>query len=293
MSTATPRRGRGKAQKSLDLIDAAYRILSEIQPASVRAVCYKLFTEKRIKSMAKNEVGKVGTQLVWAREQGLIPWAWIVDSTRAIERPSTWDNPGQILETAARQYRRDWWQQQQVQLLVCSEKSTVEGTVTPVTAQYGVGFLPVHGYSSASAVHDVAELSITITRPTVLLYIGDWDCSGMDMSERDLPKRLLRYGSLVKIRRIALTADDIADPNLPDFDADDKRKDSRYPWFIRTYGQRCWELDAMSPNVLRDRVEATIRDYIDWGTWERCAKVEDAERASILEVVGAWKGAHQ
>ena len=30
--------GRGKAQATLDLIDAAIRILEEIQPASVRAV---------------------------------------------------------------------------------------------------------------------------------------------------------------------------------------------------------------------------------------------------------------
>ena len=34
---------RGKSSQSLELIDAAYEILEEIQPASVRAVCYKLF----------------------------------------------------------------------------------------------------------------------------------------------------------------------------------------------------------------------------------------------------------
>ncbi len=35
---------RGKAQKTLDLIDAAREILEGIHPASVRAVCYCLFT---------------------------------------------------------------------------------------------------------------------------------------------------------------------------------------------------------------------------------------------------------
>ena len=33
----------GKSFKTLELIQAAYEILEEIQPASVRAVCYKLF----------------------------------------------------------------------------------------------------------------------------------------------------------------------------------------------------------------------------------------------------------
>jgi len=35
--------GRGKSAKSLALIDACYEILQEIQPATVRAVCYQLF----------------------------------------------------------------------------------------------------------------------------------------------------------------------------------------------------------------------------------------------------------
>ena len=42
----TAREGCGKAQKPLALIDAAIRILKETQPASSRAVCYRLFLEK-------------------------------------------------------------------------------------------------------------------------------------------------------------------------------------------------------------------------------------------------------
>ncbi len=293
MLTTAPRRGRGKAAKNLALIDAAFRILSEIQPASVRAVCYRLFTERLIESMEKRCTNAVGTQLTWAREQGAIPWEWIVDGTREIERPRTWDNPGQLLRAAARQYRQDWWKQQQVQLLLCSEKSTVEGTVKPVTDQYGVGFLSLHGYSSATSAHDVAELSLYSTRPLIVLYIGDWDCSGMHMSERDLPERLDRYGGFAEVERIALTADDVADPRLPSFSAETKRKDPRYGWYVAEYGRLCWELDALNPNTLRDRVERHIRSLIDWEAWDRCTKVEQAERASLLEVVGAWKGAQR
>jgi len=35
---------RGKSQASKRLIEASHQILKEIQPASVRAVCYRLFT---------------------------------------------------------------------------------------------------------------------------------------------------------------------------------------------------------------------------------------------------------
>ena len=36
--------GGGKSRKTLELIDAARELLAEIQPASIRAVCYRLFT---------------------------------------------------------------------------------------------------------------------------------------------------------------------------------------------------------------------------------------------------------
>jgi hypothetical protein len=38
-----PRKTRGKSAKSLRLIMASHETLAEIQPATVRAVCYRLF----------------------------------------------------------------------------------------------------------------------------------------------------------------------------------------------------------------------------------------------------------
>lgn len=82
----TVRRGRGKSRASIAIIEASIRILAEIQPASVRAVCYRLFTEGLIESMAKGKTNKVSRLLVDAREDGLVPWDWIVDETREAER---------------------------------------------------------------------------------------------------------------------------------------------------------------------------------------------------------------
>jgi len=285
-----PRRGRGKSAQNLELIDAARAILAEIQPASVRAVCYRLFTAGLIPDMSKNATNRVGSQLTWAREQGRIPWSWISDDTRHIARPNTWDSPSDLLDAAARQYRRDWWSQQFERVLLCSEKSTVSGTVRPVTETYGVGFLSLHGYSSATLVNDLADLSVEDARPLTLLYLGDWDPSGLDMSERDLPGRLARYGGLATVERIALTPADVADPTLPGFEAESKAKDARFAWFTARYGRRCWELDALSPVTLRDRVEQRIRSMIDPEAWNRCQRVEQAERETLREIVGAWKG---
>jgi hypothetical protein len=110
------------------------------------------------------------------------------------------------------------------------------------------------------------------------------------MSQVDLPGRLERYGGRAEVIRIALSRDDVDFGRLPWFDADSKSKDPRHDWYVEEYGSRCWELDALNPNVLRDRVEQRIRSLIDWPAWERCAAVEKAERDSLLEVVAAWKG---
>jgi len=95
----------------------------------------------------------------------------------------------------------------------------------------------------------------------------------------------------VMLSRIALTEEDMADPALPYFSADSKRTDSRYGWYVPRYGRRCAELDALSPIVLRDRVEAAIRGYIDWPLWERCEKAERAEQSSLVDVMTAWNAA--
>jgi hypothetical protein len=110
----------------------------------------------------------------------------------------------------------------------------------------------------------------------------------MCMSERDLPERLERYGGEhVRLKRIALTRADLRD--LPSFPVTDKKKDPRFKWFVANYGKRCWELDALDPNMLRDCVEREILDCIESQAWDRCKVVERAERDSLREVLERWK----
>ena len=273
--------GRGKSAKTLQLIDASRRIPQEIQPATVRAVCYRLFTEGLIPNMGKSATGGVSKQLVYARENDLIPWEWIVDETREAERINAWNDPVQILRATVNQYRKDYWQFQRYRVEVWSEKGTVRGTVAPVLEKYGVTFRVMHGYGSATALYDVTQESVEVDKPLIVLYIGDWDCSGLHMSEIDLPARLARYGGEASIQRIALSAED--GPGLPSFPASDKANDSRYQWFVERYGDRCWEVDALSPVILRQRLEAHIRAYLDTDAWAHAVKIEQAEIASMRE----------
>jgi hypothetical protein len=274
------------AQASLDLIEAMHAAASASNPITGRGVGYRLFVGKLILSMS--EMQRVYRLLLIAREQGTIPWEWIVDETRSLERKPSWDNPADYVRIVSRAYRRDFWVQQPVRVEVWSEKGTVRGVLAPILDKYGVGFRVMHGFSGATTIYDVAQ--DYDGRPLIIIYVGDYDPSGLCMSEEDIPRRLEEYGGdHVVLKRIALNRDQLDD--LPSFPASDKKKDPRHKWFVRNYGRRCWELDAMDPNDLRTLVERAIKREIEPVAWKRCATVERAEKESLRTVLDSWKGA--
>lgn len=288
------KKGRGRSQGSLDLIDKMREIAEDGQPITGRGVGYKLFSEKLIPSMSKKDMRTVYRLLKDAREEGTIPWEWIVDETRTLEKVSSWDNPADYMRTVTLAYRKDFWMQQPERVEVWSEKGTIRGVLQPVLDEYGVGFRVVHGFAGAPSIHDVLETDF----PTTILYLGDFDPSGMWMSEIDIPKRLAQYAQLperygsgdVSVRRIALTRDDCKLlGRKPAFNVSEKKKDTRTPWFKKEYGQLCWELDAMDPNDLRDRVKDEINNHIEPVAWERCEVVAKAERESMQSFFKKWK----
>jgi hypothetical protein len=128
-----------------------------------------------------------------------------------------------------------------------------------------------------------------------VLYVGDWDPSGLHMSSVDLPRRLEEYGGHIQVIRLALTDADVT-ADLPSFPASDKgptrekNGDPRYRWYVERYGHRCWELDALSPVALRQRVEHAIVDRLDRAAWDRAEVAEAAERESLTSILAAWPG---
>jgi hypothetical protein len=218
--TSSKKRGRGMAQRSLDLIEAMYAAAEAAQPITGRGVGYKLFTRvpPLIAAMSVSEMQRVYRLLKVARERDIIPWEWIVDETRALERTSTWADPAEYAKCVARSYRRDFWNQQPVRVEVWSEKGTVRGVLAPVLDEYAVGFRVMHGFSSATAVYEVVQ-GTADGKGLIALYVGDFDPSGLFMSEEDLPTRLFEYGAGedVQLRRIALTRAQVS--GLPSFPA--------------------------------------------------------------------------
>jgi len=271
------------------MIDAMREICEAAQPITGRGVGYKLFIRGLIESMSTGEMKKVYRLLKVAREQGLIPWEWIVDETRELEKASSWRNPQDYVRTVRRAYRRDLWADQPIRVEVWSEKGTIRGVLNPILEEYGVGFRVMHGFGSATSIYDVAQDNSEDV-PLVVLYVGDWDPSGLYMSRHDLPDRLEKYGGdHVEVKRIALLPDDL--DGLPSFPAKSKKNDSRYKWFTRYFGTECWELDAMDPNDQRQRVQESILNEIEPEAWARGIRAQQAEQESLEALLDRWTAA--
>jgi hypothetical protein len=267
--------------------------------------------------MSVKHTQKVSRLCVIAREEGMLPWEWIVDQGRQEEKVATWSDPAAYARAVQSSYRRNKWDAQPTHVSVWSEKGTVEGTLRPVLEKYEVPFQVLHGWSGATPVYDAAQANLRRDQKTLILYVGDYDPSGMGMSEVDLPRRLWRYSAgdpredkdvdpavarrglaeiNLEIRRIALTtADTIELGAATRFPASDKgpkgkkKGDSRYPWFVANYGHWCWELDALSPNALRDRIEQAILAELNHETWDRYVEAERVEQEAIVATCQSWK----
>jgi hypothetical protein len=283
---------RGRAKATLDLIQTCLEIIEAREPISVRGVCYALFVAGEIESMAKENTQKISRLLTEMREEGILPWEYIVDDSRSIEGNGGFTDLKEYARIIRNGYTRDFWAHQQKRVIVISEKATVAGIVRPVLDKYGVPFFAAHGYNSATKIYDLANEIVRDNRIYHFPYIGDFDCSGMHMSEEDLPIRLKRYCEITiqqqgidrevvfYFKRIALVESDTA--SLPSFDA--KKKDKRYQWFKDNYGEQAWELDALNPNDLRNRVEGEILKHGDSEAWAQHQRIEEVQQESVRAI---------
>ncbi len=292
--------GRGRSARSKALIARSEEILQEIRPATVRAVCYRLFSEGLIPSMEKSQTNKVSGLLARAREEGTIPWEWIVDNTRTPRLPNVFASPRSFAKAAQDSLHLDPWESQQVRVQVWSEKDTVSGTLQPVLNRFSVRFRVNRGFTSATAINDIVNeiYAEPDPRPLVALYVGDYDPSGLYMSEKDLPRCISEYGfhdelgpveGFFTLRRVALVEADLKDLEDLSFPVSDKASDPRYSWYRKkTRRSRAWELDAMSPVALRERVAEAIAEYIEPEAWDRVLAGERAVQQSFDAVLTGW-----
>ncbi|NVM57742.1 MAG: hypothetical protein HWN51_06455, partial [Desulfobacterales bacterium] len=153
-----------------------------------------------------------------------------------------------------------------------------EDVLNPYGATLNVG----RGYDGWSSIHNAATRFIENACDVTVLYFGDFDPSGEDMV-RSLIERLGILGCEPAVIKCALTHDDIVRYDLPPDFA--KKSDTRTAAFVAKHGDISVELDALPPDVLRDRLEDEVSSRMDLTALERTVKLEKKDRARLVKLL--------
>lgn len=275
-------RFRADAQILLGKINA---ILADYQrqgyTLSLRQLYYQLVSRDIVENNLRS-YKNVGNLVSDGRLAGLIDWAAIEDRGRDYVLPSHWGSPDEIVRAAAQGYAIDKWVDQPIHVEVMCEKDALSGVLEPVCRDLDVGFSANRGYSSSSALYYAGKRMAKARRSgkgNLILYFGDHDPSGMDMT-RDVRERLELFSrGPIKTVRMALNMDQVEQYNPPENPA--KTTDSRAADYIAQFGESSWELDALEPAVLSELVRSAVAEVRDDDLYQLRLDKEDGERHGL------------
>jgi hypothetical protein len=280
------------SKDSMTLIDQANEIMERYREQgfdlTLRQLFYQFVSGGLIENSQK-EYKRLGGVVNDARLAGLMDWDSIVDRTRFERKNSHWNNPKEILLSAAHAFRLDKWKDSVYCPCVWIEKDALIGVIEGVCSQNDVPYFACRGYVSQSemwAASQRFQRQIDCGQKPVLIHLGDHDPSGIDMS-RDIEDRIrvfLGYnrGVHFEVRRIALTIKQVEFYDPPPNPA--KITDSRCESYVEKYGEESWELDALEPSVLIDLIQSEIDSVRSSRVWSEAVNKEEDYRGWLFDL---------
>lgn len=280
------RKRRGKEDVA-DFLQRIQAILAEqTYGITIRHLFYLLVSAKVIEKTETAYKNLIAHLSKW-RRSGEIDFGAFVDGTRYWSGATLYDDAAAALRECARTYRRNLWSQQPYYVEVWCEKDAIRSILLNAAEPFGVPVFAAKGFASLTSLHCASQAFRQAARHgkrPVVLYFGDHDPSGLSGQAKAEQTLREQFGVEVDFRRLAVTADQIAEFNLPTRPA--KKTDSR----AKGWEGECVEVDAMSSNVLVQLAEEAITGLIDFYAWTQLENTEQLERDSLQQLVQAWKG---
>ncbi len=283
--------------KSEILINQANDIIEEYQEKGFSLTLRQLYYQFVARDLIPNkqtEYKRLGSIISDARLAGKIDWYAIQDRTRNLQGNNHWDSPAQIIKTCANQFKYDLWEDQDNYVEVWIEKEALVGVISSICRQLDVNYFACRGYNSQTEAWNAGQRikhQVCMGKKVTILHLGDHDPSGIDMT-RDNDDRTQLFSENfgddeVKIKRIALNMDQVEQYNPPPNPA--KMTDSRFAGYINEYGESCWELDALDPEVIQDLVEGEVNALRDYEKWDKAVNRQQHARDLIQAVSDNWE----
>ena len=258
------------------------------QAATVRHYYYKLLSSGALRKLpqfansGEQAYNWVSRFLTTMRDDGKFPWEAVVDNGR---RASTYywytDLDWYAYTEASSGYKLDPWRGQKNRPEIIVEKDGLVDMVASYVSQWRIPVRSLDGFNSTTKNKALADRYGTGKHYT-LLCIGDFDPSGI-LIPATLKTKLNQYGSYPDIRRIALTHSDTL--TLPAYAAVDISLDNPHAKEFRLRypdpNQKGYEIEALTPTQLRQKVTQAITPYIDQEAFMAAVELEKAVRKQV------------
>lgn len=278
-------------------IQQANNIIAQYQAMGLTLTLRQLYYRFVAADLIPNNVReykKLGDIIANARMCGMIDWEAIEDRMREVNELPHWDTPEDILRGCSQQFRVNKWDTQKNYVEVWIEKDALVGVIEGPCTSNDVPYLACRGYASASAVwragHGRFRQRLKEGRNCTILYLGDHDPSGIDMT-RDVQERIDVFTGrpgAVEVIRLALNMDQIEQYDPPPNPT--KETDSRSTGYRDRFGDDCWELDALQPEVIQTLVTEAIEERRNDVLWAEAVAEEQRHRRDLQRVADQWEG---
>jgi hypothetical protein len=251
-------------------------IVAEQQPMTARQVFYQA-TVRAIVEKSETGYDKVQRALAELRRAGRLPFEYISDNTRWVNKPQSFRGPGDALRDTAHYYRKDLWADAEHYVEIWCEKDALAGVLSGVTHALDVPLMVSRGYASLTFLHDAATAIEERDRPAYIYHLGDFDPSGVDAANKvEASLREFAPEADIHFTRLAVLQSQITAWNLPSRPT--KQSDSR----ARGFGDISVELDAIEPSRLRNLIQDAIGQHLPHHQYQVLKAAEQSERATIM-----------
>jgi hypothetical protein len=260
-------------------------IATEHAPASVRHIYYRCVVQGLV-AKDNNGYQRVQRELVALRRVGALPYSAIVDHGRQGYFAETHDSVDAALRAVGSSYRRSLWLDSPEVVEVWVESRSIAGVIHGVCGEWDVPLYPCGGQSSDSFIWAAAQQHLyEYQTQLVVIYAGDHDPAGLEIEAQLRAKLVHHLGRPVGWVKVGVTEQDAIELQATGTTPKKREWRDAEGEHHAFYGQAV-EAEAITPGVMRSRVEAAITDHVDHNALRLLRIAEESERAGLLRIAG-------
>jgi hypothetical protein len=222
-------------------------------PTSARFLYYELVQRGQLskeRTGARRPDQNLHDALTDIREDGRVPWDWIVDETRSLDDYTGYPSIKEGVLAQLPYIALDPWRGRAPMSL--TESRSLAGVLRDVVRDYGARIAATNGQCGGFLRTEIAPQLRPVDR---VIYLGDLDLAGGQIEDntRRVLERLI--GGPLRWERLALTEEQVRQYNLPTIIKRDRRyKDGRPHEAVETEALR----QTVLIDILRARLDALL-----------------------------------